>query len=597
MTRSTIPGSSEPPAQEPPPVIPERRTAVPGGRRPGAPHRRRRDPLREAERQLSGILAITGEAIITTDAEQRILVFNRGAETIFGYSAAEVEGQPLEMLVPESFRPDLPVRDAASEAEGRHPVEPRRPVRGIRKGGAEFPAEASVSRLDLQDSPVFTLVLRDVTERLRAEEERATLLARERSARARAEAAVAQARFLAGVSEALARTLDYDQTLARVARLAIPVLADGCVLYALEEGERVRRAAVAHHDPATEALLAEVLDASRAGELEGEVLRVARSGVPTLVPDTGAWRPGAAARPSEVVEVLAALGVRSLILVPLRARGHTLGVVMALGTEVGRRYGTDDLAFIEALATRAALALDNARLFRTAREAILLRNEVLGTVSHDLRNPLSVIGMSVALLTEGRLRPELARERLDSIRNAAAQMERLINDLLEVSRIEAGGLQLDRAAVPPADLLAAACDAWTLLAAAKSIRVEVRDAGGLPAVLADAGRILEVFSNLIGNAVRFTPERGAIVLGAEPDAEGVRFVVSDNGPGIPAAHIPHVFDRFWQAHENRRGGAGLGLAIAKGLVEAHGGRIWVQSEAGHGATFLFTLPRVPALAP
>jgi len=567
-----------------------RHEAPPPGARP--PQRRCDDPLRDAEEQLSGILAITGEAIITADERQRIVLFNRGAEAIFGYAAAEVEGQPFDMLLPERFRDAHRehVRGlACGPTAARQPGERTR-TRGLRKSGEEFPAEALMSRLDLEGGPLFTVVLRDVTERERAELDRAQLLRRERAARARAETAVERSRFLAEASVALADTLDYDATMDRVARLAVPTLANGCAVYSVDDEGTVRRMALVHEHAATEALLAEFLDAQSEGGMDGEVRRVARSGIPDLVPEVRAWHPERAEQAAACTEVLDALGVRSLILAPLRARGHTPGVLVALCTGVGRRYEADDLAFVEALASRAAVALDNAWLFRRAQDATHLRDEVLGIVSHDLRNPLNVISMASALILDGAI-PEPVRRPAETIQRMVVQMGHLIQDLLEVSRIEAGRLEVEPQPVSAADLLKSAHDAWAPLAAGKSISLAVEAEGSPPTVLGDTARVLQVFSNLIGNAVKFTPEGGSIAIGAEDDGGSVRFRVSDTGSGIPAGQLPRVFDRFWQARENRRGGAGLGLAIAKGIVEAHGGRIWVHSVEGEGSTFFFTLPR------
>jgi signal transduction histidine kinase len=247
------------------------------------------------------------------------------------------------------------------------------------------------------------------------------------------------------------------------------------------------------------------------------------------------------------------------------------------------------------MARRAALALDHARLYEEARQATRSRDEVLAIVSHDLRNPLNVIGMVSQVLRETLAGDPVAVKHLDAVGRAADAMGRLILDLLDVSRLEAGGLALSPAPVAPGMLVREAARDLGPLAAERTLALEHDVADGLPPVRADFERVSQVFSNLVGNALKFTPAGGRITLGAQPGDEGVVFRVEDTGSGIDPEHLPHLFDRFWQAHRTRRGGAGLGLAIAKGIVEAHGGRIRVRSEPGRGSTFYFTLPAVDGM--
>jgi signal transduction histidine kinase len=238
--------------------------------------------------------------------------------------------------------------------------------------------------------------------------------------------------------------------------------------------------------------------------------------------------------------------------------------------------------------------MDNALLYQAARDAVRARDDILAVVSHDLGNPLSAIRIGASLLL--RTVPEEQRtgawRHIEGIRHSVEQMERLINDLLEVKRIEAGHLSLNRRRHSPAALATEVVELMQPLAAERAQVLELDVPATLPAVTADRERILQVFSNLVGNALKFTPEGGRIRIAAyAPDAGGeVVFAVSDTGRGIAPEHIEHVFDRFWQAHRNRREGIGLGLAIVKGIVQAHGGRVWVESAPGTGSTFSFALP-------
>lgn len=220
------------------------------------------------------------------------------------------------------------------------------------------------------------------------------------------------------------------------------------------------------------------------------------------------------------------------------------------------------------------------------------REKFLEVISHDLRNPLSTVLLSASAALQARLpleHREYVHGQLGRVTLAAEQMSRLINDLSDAASLESGHFTLDRRAHLPAFLLREAAEVLGPLAEDRGVRLAVEPCDA-PPVTADAGRVLQVLSNLVGNAIRFSPQRGVVTLRADAVAEGVRFSVSDTGPGIAEEHLPHLFDRYWQARRTPRGGAGLGLAIAKGIVEAHGGRIRVESAPGEGATFHFTLP-------
>lgn len=248
-------------------------------------------------------------------------------------------------------------------------------------------------------------------------------------------------------------------------------------------------------------------------------------------------------------------------------------------------------ARVEILLRSRALSLALRQRADEAVQAARTRDEVLAMVSHDLRNPLNLVLTNVWLLLESE--PPLAarpRAQVDMIRRAADHMHRLIQDLLDLSGIEAGQFAVDALSEAPGSLVAEACNLLEHEAEAKriSLRSEVSD--GLPDVCADRGRILQLFGNLIGNALKFTPEGGTITITAEQAAGVVLFAVTDTGSGISAADLPHVFDRFWQGRAARSSGAGLGLAIARGIVMSHRGEIRAESRLGLGTTFRFTLP-------
>jgi signal transduction histidine kinase len=227
---------------------------------------------------------------------------------------------------------------------------------------------------------------------------------------------------------------------------------------------------------------------------------------------------------------------------------------------------------------------------QSAQRATRAREELVAVVSHDLKTPLATIAMTTGLLLQ-ELAPEQldARKSIERIQRSADRMGRLIRDLLDLAKIEGGHLSIEPQPHEVAGLFTDVLEQLRAQAAAKSLRLEQRISPGAERVICDRERILQVLGNLVGNAVKFTPEGGALTLRADRAEREVVLSVRDTGPGIPEDQLVRIFDRYWQAKETASGGVGLGLSIAKGLVEAHGGRLWVTSEVGHGSTFRFTL--------
>ncbi len=254
------------------------------------------------------------------------------------------------------------------------------------------------------------------------------------------------------------------------------------------------------------------------------------------------------------------------------------GLIASSVTALVRRVVTDEVA-------RTTLG----QMYEDAQSRIDAREQVLRMVSHDLRNPLNTISMTATLMLEVPVALEQQRVHLARIKRAGERMNRLIQDLLDVAKLEAGRAAIDAKPIHVAPLLREAYDMLAPLAAEKSIEMEASAKDGLPTITADAGRILQVLSNLVGNAIKFTPSGGRIIVRADHDPLGVRFSVRDTGPGIPPDHLTEIFAPLWQGNRADRRGIGLGLSIAKSIVEAHGGRIWCESPKAEGTTFHFTL--------
>lgn len=405
----------------------------------------------------------------------------------------------------------------------------------------------------------------------------------------------ARLRFLADVGAVASSQGDYGKTVAAVARLAVPFLADLCVVDLLGDDGTLRRFEAAFADAKKEAELAESVrqwGPSRGRRTPQE--RVIESGEPLLYEEIQDSALEEIEQDENRAKTMRAVGLKSKMVVPLMARGQVFGALTFVAAESDQRYTTADLAFAEEIARRVAMAIDNAQLYALEQKGTRAREDLLAIVSHDLRNPLGTILMSVhVLLSEAAAHDEWRAqglENLQRIKRAAERMKALIQDLLDTASIATGQLSVERTRVAPGPVVSEALAAIRHEAAAKSLRLQTVIPADLPPVFADPGRLQQVFANLLNNAIKFTPEGGTITVRAVPSGDAVQFSVADTGHGIPHEHLSHLFDRFWQAKRKAPGSTGLGLFIIKGIVDAHGGRIWADSEIGAGSTFRFTLP-------
>ncbi|MGZ8455254.1 MAG: sensor histidine kinase, partial [Gemmatirosa sp.] len=255
-------------------------------------------------------------------------------------------------------------------------------------------------------------------------------------------------------------------------------------------------------------------------------------------------------------------------------------------------FADEERALAAELARRAALAIENARLFRAAHDAVAARDQVLAVVAHDLRSPLTAARFDVEML---RAEPELPVGARDArmllrVERAMARMDGLIEDLLDVARMNHDALALERRPQAMDALLTEAAASLRPLVESRGLRFVVHGPHALPTLDVDARRVLQAISNLVGNAAKFAAHEGTVALTWELAADALRIAVRDDGPGIPPEELQHIFGAFWQARHADRRGLGLGLSIALGIAEAHGGRIWVESRVGEGSTFVLALP-------
>jgi PAS domain S-box-containing protein len=572
--------------------------------------------LRVAPDQFAAILACIAEGITVQDHSGRVVYANDAAARLSGFESGEalVTGTAAEALsrfelLDQDGRPfplaRLPGRLVLGGESAPEAVVRFRP----RGGGQERWSLISATPVLAAGGCVkFAVnVFRDITERKRAED---------------------AARSLAEASRVLSESLDYELTLERVAHLAVPSLADWCVVDIVED-HQVRRLAIAHADAARVELARQLQDRyPEDPEAPNGVSAVLRKGEPEMLSEITDAMLVAAARDAEHLRLLRALELRSYLIVPLLARGHTLGAITFVAAESGRQYEPRDLVMAQELAGRAALALDNARLYREAQEqaeahvllnaslrdvvgerdeavarlehALLTRDEFLAAAAHDLKNPLAAIKAQVQLLGRqtraGRTPdPDRLTSMTESIDRMVSRVDAQVEELLDLARLQmASPPALEREST---DLVASVRDIvseYRQLSSAHLLEFDMSE----PRLEGhwDGRRLTRAIRNLIDNAIKYSPDQGSILVRIqrvrETSDDVALICVQDHGIGIPPDDLPYVFDRFRRGSNvlNRVPGTGIGLASTRWIVESHGGTIEVQSELGQGSCFCVRLP-------
>jgi PAS domain S-box-containing protein len=520
---------------------------------------------------VDGIIAINDRGLIES--------FNPAAEKIFGYSENEVLGKPLALLIPGRHRDAHQqglerVRTTGKSAVVGKTLE----LHGLRHDGKEFPLELSISTWKAEKEMFFTGIVRDITERKRAED----VIHRDRIRRITVQ----------DITNAVTSTLDLRavlNTLLDKIDIHLPYAASSINLFNRETGE-LERLVVRHLD---ETAVKEVIERSGGGlaRIVFEHKRLLK------IRDVRAD-----SRLPPVAEFFVKYGLVSYLGLPLIAKGEVLGV-LGLLTKEDHEFSEEEIGFLSVLAGQAAMAIRNSELFeQTKSQAAELEKaneqqaDFAAMIAHDLRSPLTSVVSTAAMLEDGLFGPVNQEQKtwLGKIGATVQNLVALVNDFLDLSKLESGRIDLAKEEVDLKQLVQNSLENYLPLSLDKKITLKKTLDPSLPKITADPRRLDQVLTNLLSNALKFTGEGGEIEMGArQENGRGIIAWVKDNGVGISADEIHQLFVKYKQAASAKSSavkGTGLGLVICKMIVEAHGGKIWVESEIGKGTTFYLTLP-------
>ena len=524
-----------------------------------------RDAAEHARLQLEQVLENLPDAASVFDSEWRWTYVNAPAKRILarlGVDAERVKGKVLWDTIPHLKGTRFESETVRARREGRVvEYEEYLPELDAWLENTIVPVEGSVMTFS-----------RDVTRRKREEQ---------------------GAKLLSEASRVLQSTLDYEKTLDAVARLAVGDMSDWCAVDLVDSDGTIRQVVVAHVDE-DRIKWARELNKRYPPDYSGPagVGHVIKTGLPEIYPEITDEMLAAAARDEDHLGLMRELRFKSALVVPMIARGRTLGALTLVSTDKGRRYGDEDVTLAMEVATRAALAIDNAQLYRSALAASEAKSAFLATMSHELRTPLNAIIGYQSLLKEGIDGPlnEAQLAHLNRIRASADHLLGLIDEVLTFSRVEAGKEVVRREDISLRSIINEAITMIAPLAEAKGL--SVRAEGDEVQLFTDGSKVRQILLNLLSNAVKFT-DAGEIVIRSRLDGENVQVSVVDTGIGIAGDNLERIFDPFWQVEQRstrKVGGTGLGLSVSRTLARLVGGDVRVESKIGKGSTFILTLP-------
>ncbi len=534
--------------------------------------KRTQEELRETGVRLKAILDTAVDSIITIDEHAIIQSVNPATTRLFGYTPEELVGQNIKLLMPQPDRRQHDTYMANYLRTGvRKVIGIGREVLGQRKDGSIFPLELAVGEARLPQGRLFTGMLRDISARKQAEEAQALLIE---------------------AGTLLAQSLDVPTTLRNLASLVVRHLADYCMVDLFGDDGQLHRLECLAGDPERQELINKALPYAPRLVPGNPFARVLETGQPLVSDITPEWL-DSVARGAEHRAILDALAPRSSILVPLIARGRKLGLINLASREPGRMARPSTIELVRGVADRAAIAIDNARLYQEAQAAVRVREDVVAIVSHDLRNPLNAITLSAVALIKREDLDERTAKTVNRIYAAADRAHRLIRDLLDFTQARVGDIPLTR---QPMDFHALARQVVEEVRSAHPERRITFASSGSGQGAWDPGRMAQVLANLLGNAIQHSPAATPVRVATCASGEDVLFEVHNEGTPIAAELLPTLFEPYRRGQEagaGTGGSLGLGLFISRRIVEAHGGTIQVRSRAEDGTTFTVRLPRGP----
>ena len=535
---------------------------------------RQREALRISEERYRNMVESAHEGIWQLDAEGRTRFANRRMAEMLRCSPKELSGSNVAQFLDEEGQQRIhTLRERRMQGIAEH-VE----IRFHRRDGPPLWALVSAAPLYNENGEFDGVLgmLSDISDWKRAGN---------------------TTRFLADASAALASVSDYESTLQKVATLAVPFFADWATVDMLDEHGELKRIAVAHVDP-TKVELAHEIHRRYPPDPNAPqgVWNIVRTGRPELVPTITDEMLAASIRDEEQLAVLRDLGLTSYMGVPISVRGRPIGALTFIMAESARAYDAHDLAAAEDLASRAASAVENARLYQALRDSDRRKDEFLALLGHELRNPLAPISNALQVLKLPNADGAIGERARTMMERQLEHLVRLVDDLLDVSRIMSGKVELRREPVELATLIARAVETVQPHLESESHELVLELDPEPLCVDGDIVRLAQVVANLLNNAAKYTERGGRIVLRASREGDDAVLSVRDNGIGIRTEFLPRIFDMFFQAERRTReasGGLGLGLSLVRGLVEMHDGRVEAHSEgSGRGSEFIVRLPLI-----